>query len=125
MKHYQHDCNKCFYIKSGKDVDYYQCSDNLIIRHSSEPSDYYCFTRDVAIKIALDSMLSGKPNKWWDAMRDIFGRSHVYIAESYPENKSFKVGAFSTVENAHKWAKNGVIYISVVDCPDLMKVAAI
>jgi hypothetical protein len=125
MKHHQHDCNKCFYINSGDNVDYYQCGDNLIIRHSSEPSDSSCFTRDVAIRIALDSMLNGKPSKWWDAMRDIFGRGHVYIAESYPEKGSLKVGAFSTVDNAHKWANNGVIYMSVIDSPDLQKVAAI
>ena len=61
---YKHDCEKCVFLGSAQEKDFYYCSksligrDSLVIRLSDIPSDYLSMPVDVA----KDGIISGEIN---------------------------------------------------------------
>ena len=58
---YKHDCEKCVYLGSAQEKDFYFCnnsltgSDSLVIRLSNKPSDYL----SMPVEVAKGGIISG------------------------------------------------------------------
>ena len=61
---YKHDCEKCVYLGSAQEKDFYFCNkslaggDSLIIRLSDKPSDYL----SMPVEVAKGGIISGEIN---------------------------------------------------------------
>ena len=61
---YKHDCEKCVYLGSAQEKDFYFCnnsltgSDSLVIRLSNKPSDYL----SMPVEVAKGGIISGEIN---------------------------------------------------------------
>lgn len=61
---YKHDCEKCVYLGSAQEKDFYFCNksltgrDSLVIRLSDKPSDYL----SMPVEVAKGGIISGEIN---------------------------------------------------------------